>query len=578
VTAAQFARALRTARQLPRSQLAWWVLRRFQALIPVPAPHSRLAPSGPGQGAMAQALLRAGPGDARNRLVRASEVVDGRFTLLGESRRLGVPDWRRRYGTRLWNFTLQYQPFLVDLAWAARLEPHPRWTGKIEELVGTWLVDAGRGGGDAWSPYVLARRTANWIRTVLLTGEALDAGLRDRMTRSLHAQLRRLDRRLEHHLRGNHLLADLHALTLGGLFFDGVHARRWRRERMPGFWGELRAQVLPDGTHEERSPMYHAILLGDALELSDLAQAAGFGVPDADLERLRGMADALRCLSRPDGTLHLFNDCADGEAPARAGLLDRAGRPSPPHGADPVNGWALPDGGYWGVVRADGTGLIVDAGPPGPRHQPGHAHCDLLSFELDVRGVRVVVDSGVSGYGGDPLREYVRSTRAHNTLAIDGLEQSEVWGTFRTGGMAEPIAVTVGAEAGRWSFEGACRHYHDPRIVHRRQLNLEADRCTVMDRVEGAQGRSVTCWLHLHPDMHPQLVGGEWVVEGAGLTIRMAFRGTDRVSLAAGVPGPAAQGWYCPTFGSAVPAPVFELTVHDYDGRPLSTLLDWAGR
>lgn len=323
--------------------------------------------------------------------------------------------------------------------------------------------------------------------------------------------------------------------------------------------------------------MYHAIVLGDALELSALAHVAGLSVSDAERERMRRMADALRYLSRADGTLHQFNDCADGVAPGPAELLDRAARQLSPRAPAPADGWALPEAGYWGVVRADGTSLVVDAGPPGPRHQPGHAHCDLLSFELDVRGRPVVVDSGVSGYGGDPLREYVRSTRAHNTVGVDGLEQSEVWGAFRMGRAAEPLGVTVRSDEDRWALEGACRHYHDPRLVHRREVSLERDRFTVVDRVEGGLGRTVTCWLHLHPTLHPRLLDGEWVVEGAGPRIRVEFRGVDGVRLVAGVPGPAAQGWYCPTFGKAVPATVFELVVPAYDGRPLSTLLDWSG-
>jgi len=34
---------------------------------------------------------------------------------------------------------------------------------------------------------------------------------------------------------------------------------------------ELREQILPDGGHFERSPMYHAILLKDVLDLLHLA-------------------------------------------------------------------------------------------------------------------------------------------------------------------------------------------------------------------------------------------------------------------------------------------------------------------
>jgi uncharacterized heparinase superfamily protein len=288
------------------------------------------------------------------------------------------------------------------------------------------------------------------------------------------------------------------------------------------------------------------------------------------------MTDALLLLSRPDGSLHRLNDSAGQASPSRGETLGLAQGVLSHHITEPVGAWALPDAGYWGVIRPDGTRLIVDAGLPGPPHQPGHAHCDLLSLELDVCGRPVIVDSGVSGYDGDALREYVRSTRAHNTVAVDGLEQSEVWGTFRMGRAAEPLGATVRSDAGRWRLEAACRPFHDPSLVHRREVNLERDRLEIVDRVEGALGRTVTCWLHLHPDLHPQLVGGEWVVEGGGLRIRANFGGVDGVNLLAGVRSPRAQGWYCPAFGVAVPATVFEIVAHGYDGRPLSMSLDWS--
>lgn len=567
---------LRTAGRLPRAQLAWWVLRRLQERVPMPAPLSRRAPAGPGRAGMAQALRRDGPGDARSRLARASEVTDGRFTLLGESRSLGTPDWRRRYGGRLWNFTLQYQGYLVDLAWAAQLEPQPAWIARIEELVGAWLRDVGRGGGDAWSPYVLARRTANWIRTLLLVGDALEAGLRDRMTRSLHAQLRRLDRRLEYHLRGNHLLADLHALALGGLFFDGSAALRWRRERLPEFWAEFLAQVMPDGVHEERSPMYHAIVLGDALEVATHARATGFSLAAEVEERLGRMIVALRLLSRPDGAFHLFNDSAHGQSQARNELLDRAAHVLALPAVEPGGEWSLPDAGYWGVIRPDGTRLIVDAGRPGPNRQPGHAHCDMLSFELDIKGAQVIVDSGVAGYGGHPLREYVRSTRAHNTLAVDGREQSEVWGTFRLARQAEVLGVHRSGSTDDWRFGAACRHYHNAGIVHHREFRLVGQRLVIADRIEGAVGRLVNSWFHLHPALGARLEGGRWIVEGAGVRVRLSFEGAGAASLVAGVRTAPAQGWYCPAFGLSVPATVFELALPAYDGRPITAVLDWS--
>jgi uncharacterized heparinase superfamily protein len=93
--------------------------------------------------------------------------------------------------------------------------------------------------------------------------------------------------------------------------------------------------------------------------------------------------------------------------------------------------------------------VVVDAGPPSATYNTAHAHCDLLSYELWLRGRPLFVDSGVHGYDGDKFREYARSTRAHNTVVFDGREQSEVWATFRMGARARVLKAEVTCERRR---------------------------------------------------------------------------------------------------------------------------------
>ena len=84
--------------------------------------------------------------------------------------------------------------------------------------------------------------------------------------------------------------------------------------------------------------------------------------------------------------------------------------------------------------------LVADVGPPCPPELPAHAHADCLSFELAVDGQRTVVDTGTSTYAPGERRQYERSTRAHNTVEVDGADQSEVWGDVpgRPPGPAHP--------------------------------------------------------------------------------------------------------------------------------------------
>ena len=246
--------------------------------------------------------------------------------------------------------------------------------------------------------------------------------------------------------------------------------------------------MLDDGGHYERSPMYHQLAAADFLETVGLLAAAGEAVPGDARRRVGTMVEAMGALCRPDGSLHLFNDAAQGEAPPLAHLAALGERLL---GARPLaaeGAFALPRTGYFGWADAErGERFVIDCGPPGPLYQPGHAHCDLLSFELDLGGAPLVVDAGVSGYEGDPLREYVRSTRAHNTVAIGGREQSEVWGTFRVARRAE-VEGTPRHEAssdGGYRFEGAYRPYHDRGAVHRRTVERSAEGWRVTDRVAG---------------------------------------------------------------------------------------------
>ncbi|HKP75220.1 MAG TPA: heparinase II/III family protein, partial [Longimicrobiaceae bacterium] len=421
--------------------------------------------------------------------------------------------------------------------------------------------------GPGWEPYPTALRAVSWMRARLLFGAALPAEFGARLDGSLHRQLAFLRRRLEWHILANHLQKDLHALVLGGLYFGGADAAEWRTGPLALLWRELSEQVLGDGGHFERSPMYHSVALGDFLELLALLDACDVAVPPEARERVARMAAAWVRLSRPDGRPHLFNDAAeDGAADAawlaRLAELAIGGMPARPRGS-----WVLPETGYAGYEGADGDRIIVDCGAPGPRYQPGHAHCDALSFELDLGSRPVVVDSGTSGYDGDPLRAYARSTRAHSTVEIGVREQSEVWGTFRVVRMARVRMVQAPEEgAAEFAFAGECIPFHDRRAVHRRRIARQGDAWRVEDAVDGAAGAPLRSFVHLHPRFEPRVEGSTVIASAGEEQVAIATWGADRVRLARGEEAPA-QGWYSPRFGERTPAPVVVLEIERNDGR-----------
>lgn len=558
----------RTLRRLRWEQVMYRPLRRVQRLLPAPA-----APPGEPDAArmeaMAAALAAWGPGDAAARVARADEVVAGRFTFVGRTVEMAEPEWTRRPVSHLWSYHLHYFAWGVDLAWAWRLTGEERYAERFRALAEGWMAACPPGTGDGWEPYPVSVRIESWARALLLFGDGLDRAFRDALLASLRAQAGWLERRLELQVLANHLQKNLTALVTAGLLFRGEAAARWRARGAARLWRELAEQVLDDGGHYERSPMYHLLAAADFLETVGLLEAAGEPVPPEARARVARMVEAIGALCRPDGRLHLFNDAAEGEAPPAAHLAALGERLLGARPLEARSAFALPQTGYFGWAAPEGgERILVDCGPPGPAYQPGHAHCDLLSFELDLGGAPLVVDAGVSGYEGDPLREYARSTRAHNTVSIGGREQSEVWGTFRVARRAEVVGSPRHASEGdgHWRFEGAYRPYYDRRAVHRRRVERTAEGWRITDRVEGARGETLLAWLHLHPDWAVEADGSGVTARRDGTSVRIEPFGADAVRIARGEREPA-QGWHCPRFGVAVPATAVEMRVHANDGR-----------
>jgi uncharacterized heparinase superfamily protein len=367
-------------------------------------------------------------------------------------------------------------------------------------------------------------------------------------------QVRALEARLEHHLLGNHLLANAKALAFAGIFFEGDEAGQWLAKGMELLERELAEQVLPDGGHFERSPMYHAIVLEDLADLMNIATAHGRPLPARWPETLQRMRAWLAGMCHPDGEISFFNDAAIGIAPSPAEIeryareVSEVSASASPTAPGPVHVKHLADSGY---IRAEAPQavLLLDVAPIGPDYLPGHAHADTLSFELSLGGERLVVNGGTSTYEPGPTRSSERGTAAHSTVEIDGEDSSEVWASFRVARRARPENLVMNAAADR--LEVACSHDGYRRLpgrpVHRRSWLLTPGSLRVEDRVDG-KCRSAVARFHLHPRVGISLDSG-----GGGGMLRLASGREAGFRLASGA-ARIEECVYCPEFGVRTPA------------------------
>src|SRR5690625_5018865 len=319
-----FGRFFRTIRYLKREQLIGQVRVRLQRLWRNP-----------------ERILRNIKGDLRLRkkegflnvpppvpLQDPAAISKGDFQFINLPGSLGVPvDWNASGMPRLWQYNLHY----FDWLWSLLDEGGEDWN-LAKTIVLDWIENhPPRRDACGWEPYPTSLRLMNWALLFGLKGRlvlATEPEFWDRLLASILKQIRWLELNLETHIQGNHLLENLAALICVASVFEGdlpdcLFSRysRWLK-------AELSEQILPDGMHYERSPMYHLRILWLVHMLSEVGRPA---VSDIAADYLPKMKRALAMLRHPDGEIALFNDSALGV------YLDSWRDEKPPMG-----GWSLP--------------------------------------------------------------------------------------------------------------------------------------------------------------------------------------------------------------------------------------------
>ena len=321
-------------------------------------------------------------------------------------------------------------------------------------------------------PYPIALRGINWIKFFCRYPECATKGRKD----FLYSQYRLLERKLEYHLLGNHLLEDAYSLTIGGYYFGDEHMKR---KGMKLLLRELQEQILPDGAHYEQSPMYHCILLDRLLDTYNFTRFAEL-IPYA--QRMLGHLESI-CYE--DGTWPFFGDAALGIAPTPKEIKDYASRLGISWKVIP-----LKECGYR-KMQSERMEAFVDVGNIMATYQPGHSHADALTFELRIDGQPLIVDTGISTYEKNARRQYERGTAAHNTVTSMNRDSSEVWGGFRVGKRCKVICTndeTQCIEAEHNGFD----------LEHKRSFLINDNQFVITDLCKAEQ-----CVAHLHfaPDI-----------------------------------------------------------------------------
>ena len=441
----------------------------------------------------------------------ARDTMDYRFTVCG------VPyqfkdhkiDWgfNPTYnGYREWPWQFARMNFLPDLAAYYRKTGDERAAQTFVDIVGGFIdtalpppPDASHGATKSWRTLDTGLRATRWVDSyfAFTNSTALTADFRTKFFRSLEDHLRRLEKPMT---SNNWRIMELRGLVDITLAFPDVARADERRAAAERELADLLAkQLYPDGFQFELSTGYHTILDGDYSKLA--LRYRQFGrTPPAFFEAGIELAFELYPhITRPDRMLPKIND--SGACPIVPRMKVAAALY--PHRQD--FRWFATDGKegrapdylsyafpYSGAVvfrnswSRDAVWGYVDMSPFGR----GHQHEDKLNFLLFAYGKEMLCEGGNYAYDTSEMRKYVISTRAHNTIRIDGKDQnarkSWKWTDDKLRQKADlTFFTTPERDAATSSFAlgyGKGRDYDDS-VVHTRTVEFVKDRGAPFFRV-----------------------------------------------------------------------------------------------
>ncbi|HLG35906.1 MAG TPA: alginate lyase family protein [Bacteroidia bacterium] len=387
----------------------------------------------------------------------------------------GNVDWNFSGYALLWNYHLNYFDFLhqenLNVEAGLKLIHH--------------FIDTTKICSHSFDPYPVSLRGVNWIK-FLIKNNIDDS----KIDESLYRQYIKLSHEVEYHIGANHLLENGFSLLFGAFYF---HSEKLFQQAENILLKELKEQILTDGAHVELSTMYHRIILHRVLDCVNLMKnkrTENNTLEELLKEKASAMLSWLDNMTFRSGEMPDFNDSA------------KDGVPSPAE----LNAYAKQLGVYADNIALNESGyrklsfpkyeMIVDACNIMPSYNPGHTHSDMLSFCLNINDKQVIVDCGISTYENNSRRKFERSTSAHNTVSIEGLEQSDMWASFRVGKRAR-ILERVAEEN---SFASTMIGFTSTGIAHKRLWTFLADRIAITDYILENHQHSSKAYLHFHPD------------------------------------------------------------------------------
>lgn len=512
---------------------------------------------------------------------KIDDILVNRFTFNGERHWLTERfDWLINPSSDVeWHILLHKFYYAVGLGMRYEATADARYADKWVELTDSWIEQTPPG---FIAADVTGRRVQNWIyayRYFVTHARHIhvSAEFHARFLTSLHEQVDFLVSNLAP--ARNHRTLELYAVFLAAVVFpEWRNAADWRDFALRELTANAMADLLPDGVHCELSTDYHHLVLRNFLCARRLAKINGISVPkELDDALVRALEFSMH-VHKPDG---LVPALSDGDVRDFRDLLrqghelygrqdflyaatgGQAGVPPAARSAlFSASGYCVLRSGWGGGSRtySDEHYLVLDCGPLGAGN---HGHFDLLSFELAAHGRTLIADPGRYTYsesGDTNWRVTFRSTAYHNTVVVDGLNQTRYvpHGTkYKVRGAAPEAELRAFESRRGFDLVHCVARSHEYPAVHERIVTMIGDEYWIVsDRLTSTKTHRYDLYFHLAAEAHRgtrvTYINATCLVTAPHLLMAQCEHDGTTIALE--------DGFVSPRYGVKHPAPVVRFT------------------
>ena len=492
--------------------------------------------------------------------------------------------------------------------WTWQLSRHPFWTTLAEyytatgderavtvwiDMISSWFDQAlvpekaGPGATHCWRTIEAGIRMTGWSRQVAAFAKSPQV-TDEFLTRYFISIWEHGWRLRNNSTSGNWLLMELHGLLRITLLYPYLKdAPEWKAYALKRLQEEFSRQVYPDGFQYELATGYHGVVISNYLGVFDLYEQLGMEKPEFIRKGLEKMFEAYVRISTPSAGTPVINDGSNVNVarwcrraselyPARADFrwFATGGKEgAPPDYLSTVFPWA-------GAVvfrtswAKDAVWGYMDGSPFGR----GHQHEDKLNFVMHAYGKVMLTEGGNYMYDSSDCRKYVLSTRAHNTIRIDGFEQNRRrtyrWKDEDINVKADvAFSTTPARDYARSAYRDGYGPQQKPTVHDRTVLFLKqepglAPFFVVIDRLTAPNGRPHAFEILWHLEECKLAIDGTSFTGDFGDGIGLAARASDpalKITDMKGQHEPYFQGWMPIWIGGPhehrpIPTPVMQGT------------------